>query len=241
MIVNPLISEKVVTRNYRVISDSGTLIEPKTEACQYNLAHTILSQVVQYCHCRQLKPMTDPICEAKPWKYPKCGEKRTRGTSDTQRGAIQQMRVDLLLHNVLLLLPGRADMDREQRNRSSHAGFYGSQAALMALSGVYSFGTVSERTHSGALAASGHLSLLNPIKGSKSKEAGKNKQHSMEGWFLVPVLTKIIHRLALFQITQSAKSLVLFDCCTLDQICTNFNISPALPSVIIQVKREKLK
>ena len=50
---------------------------------------------------------------------------------------------------------------------SSHAGFYSSQAALMALSSIYSLGTGSKRTRSGALASSTHLLLSKPIKESR--------------------------------------------------------------------------
>lgn len=53
-------------------------------------------------------------------------------------------------------------------------GFYSSQAVLMALSSIYSFGTVSKRTRSGALAPSTHLPLSKPIKESrKAKRRGR--------------------------------------------------------------------
>lgn len=127
------------------------------------------------------------------------------------RGKRKQIKVNLLPCSIILFPPQRVTWRGNRGTSSGHAGFCSSQAALMALSTIYSFGTVSKRTRSGALASSTHLSVSKPIKESRKAKRQK-KQTALRGR----------ENNISYSIT-AASLLVFIDCCNLDKLSSNLN------------------
>lgn len=126
--------------------------------------------------------------ETKRDKIPKCGKNPSSiksGLKNENKNQIKQIKVNLLPRSIFLLLPQRVTWRGNRGTSSSHAGFYSSQVALMAVSSIYSVGTVSKRTRSGALASNTHthththFSLSKPIKESR-KARRQEKTHSAQ-------------------------------------------------------------
>lgn len=106
---------------------------------------------------------------------------KIQATSSIKSGVKSENKSHPLPYSIFSLLPQRVTWRGNRGTSSSHAGFYSSQAVLMAVSSIYWFGTASKRTRSGALASSAHTSRSPNQSRRVEKQGGmRNKLHSGE-------------------------------------------------------------